>query len=185
RLRKPVRVEQRRALAIERFRLRIWPDQPIEIARLELVRVAHKRRDIADAVVARPALEEVMEHERGKRRISARAAAGDDRALLIDEPLPGKKPHTVDAVLDVDDTPRAEEPFAIVASETGAAAIVHVEHCDAAAGPELVAQRERARRAAGWPAVHLHDKRRPLAGARFEVRIVRGIEQTERGLAAA
>src|SRR5262249_6580087 len=40
RLREPIRVIERRALAIARFLLRIWSDQPVEVARLKLVGVA-------------------------------------------------------------------------------------------------------------------------------------------------
>src|SRR5262245_45738560 len=43
RLREPIRVIDRRALAIARFLLRIRSDQPVEIARLELVGVARER----------------------------------------------------------------------------------------------------------------------------------------------
>src|SRR5262249_57306014 len=59
RLREPIRVIERRALAIARFLLRIRSDQPVEIARLELVGVARERGDVAYAVIASPALNEV------------------------------------------------------------------------------------------------------------------------------
>src|SRR5262245_39882654 len=59
RFREPIRVIKRRALAIPGFLLRIRPDQPVEIARFELVGVARERGHVADAVVARAALEEV------------------------------------------------------------------------------------------------------------------------------
>src|SRR5215468_5530334 len=45
RLRDPIRVIERRALAIARLLLRIRSDQPVEIARLEFVRVARERGD--------------------------------------------------------------------------------------------------------------------------------------------
>ena len=91
RLRQPVRVIERRALAIARFLLRIGSDQPVEIARLELVGVARERGDVAHAVIARPALEEVAEGERRERRVAAGAAAADDAALAVDPALLGEE----------------------------------------------------------------------------------------------
>ena len=44
----PVGVGQRRALAVERFLLRIGADQPVEIAALEFMRVAGERGDVAE-----------------------------------------------------------------------------------------------------------------------------------------
>jgi hypothetical protein len=54
-------VIERRALAIARLLLRIGSDQPVEIARLELVGVACERGDVAHVVIASPALKEVAE----------------------------------------------------------------------------------------------------------------------------
>ena len=42
-----------------------------------------------------------------------------------------------DAVLDVDDAPLALQAIAIRPAVAGAAAVIHVEHREAAAGPEL------------------------------------------------
>ena len=52
---------QRRALAVEILALGIGADQPVEIARLELVGVAGQRRDVADPVIARAALKNVRD----------------------------------------------------------------------------------------------------------------------------
>ena len=88
----------------------------------------------------------------------------------------------MNAVVDVDDAPGQVQAVAIGAAEAGAAAVVHVEHRDAAAGPELNAHVERARRRRGRPAVALDQQRRPLAGGAGIVGIVRRIEQAEGGL---
>ena len=56
------------ALAIHRLRRRIGTDQRIEVARLELVRVARQHLEVADAVVARAGLER-------RRGTSARRAS--------------------------------------------------------------------------------------------------------------
>src|SRR6516164_5114634 len=61
RLREPIRVIKRRALAVARVLLRIRSDQPVEIARLELMGVARERGDVAHAVIAGPALKKVAE----------------------------------------------------------------------------------------------------------------------------
>src|SRR4051794_25637700 len=43
----------RRAVAVERFVVWIGTNEPVEIARLELVGVARKCRDVADTIIAR------------------------------------------------------------------------------------------------------------------------------------
>src|SRR5262249_52297907 len=91
-----------RAFAIARRFLRIRPDQPIEIARLELVGIASKGRRIAYPIVAGAALKEVAGGQRRERRIAARAAARDDGAPGIDASLRGEEAGAVDAVVDVD-----------------------------------------------------------------------------------
>src|SRR5262249_5346272 len=75
RLRQPIRVIERRALAIPRFLLRIGSDQPVEIARFELVGVAGERRYVADAVIARPTLKEAAQGQSRQSRVSPGAAA--------------------------------------------------------------------------------------------------------------
>src|SRR6185436_9606519 len=74
-LRQPIRVIERRALAIARFLLRIGSDQPVEITRLEFVGVARERGDVAHAVIASSALKEVAEGQRRQGRVAAGAAA--------------------------------------------------------------------------------------------------------------
>src|SRR5262249_16597301 len=64
RLREPIRMIKRRALAITRLLLRIRSDQPVEIARLELVGVAPERAAVAHAVIPGSALKEVPEGQR-------------------------------------------------------------------------------------------------------------------------
>src|SRR5262249_41507972 len=102
RLRKPIRVIERRALAIARFLLRIRSDQPVEIARLELMGVAREGSDVAHAVMTSPALKEVAEGQRRQRRVAAGAAAADDASLAVDPPLRCEEPRAGDAIVDVD-----------------------------------------------------------------------------------
>src|SRR5262249_47865777 len=152
-------MEQRRALAVERFLLRIGADQPVEIAGFELVRVARQRRDVADAVIAGAAAEEVVEYQRGKRGVAAGAAAADDDALGGDEPASDEEAGAVEAVVDVDDAPVAMQPVAIGAAEAAAAAVVDVKHRDAAARPVLGGETEAARCRRGRAAMALHQQR--------------------------
>src|SRR5262245_16390787 len=142
RLRKPIRVIERRALAIARFLLRIRSDQPVEIARLELVGVARERGDVAHAVIAGSALKEVAEGQRRQRRVAAGAAAADDASLAVDPPLRCEEPRAGDAIVDVDHAPVQLQTAAVGAAESSASAVIHVEHRNAAAGPILNAEIE-------------------------------------------
>ena len=73
----------RRALAVQVAPLGIGPDQAVEVARLELVRVARQRLEVADAVVARAGREDVAEGQRAQRRVAAGAAAADRQPLGV------------------------------------------------------------------------------------------------------
>src|SRR5262249_39647225 len=150
--------------------------QPIEIARLEFVRVARQRGDIADPVIAGPALEDVMARERRQHRIAAGAAAGDHGAPAIGEAPGGDVPRRVDAIGDIEDTPAAFERSAMGPAIPGAAAVIDIEHGDAAAGPELDAEAEHARGPGGRTAMALDDERRLLARWRRMVGVGRRIE---------
>src|SRR5215472_18849764 len=105
RLREAIRVIERRALAIARFLLRIRSDQPVEVARLELMGVAREGSDVAHAVMTSPALKEVAEGQRRQRRVAAGAAAADDASLAVDPPLRCEEPRAGDAIVDVDHAP--------------------------------------------------------------------------------
>src|ERR1041385_8361413 len=61
RTRKPLCKVERRALAIKVCARRIRANQPVQITRLELVRLRRERREVADAEVARARFEEVSE----------------------------------------------------------------------------------------------------------------------------
>src|SRR5262245_4804711 len=172
-------VIERRALAIARFLLRIRSDQPVEIARLELMGVAREGSDVAHAVMTSPALKEVAEGQRRQGRVAAGAAAADDASLAVDPPLRCEEPRAGDAIVDVDHAPTQLQTVAVGAAEPGASAVVHVEHRNAAARPVLNAQIERARGGRRWPAVALDEKRRPLLRPGHIVRTAGRIDQAE------
>jgi hypothetical protein len=81
------------------------------------------------------AREIVPERERCQRRIAASAVAGNDTALSIHQALRREELRSIDAVVDVDDAPGEVQAVAVRAAIAGAAAVVHIEHRDAPAGP--------------------------------------------------
>src|SRR5512141_1366287 len=97
----------RRARGIEALALARRCDEVAVVVRLELVRVGVDRREVADAVVARPGLEDAVKGERAQRREAAGTAAADRHALAVDPPLRSQVARAGDAVLDVDDAPLA------------------------------------------------------------------------------
>src|SRR5712671_7071768 len=167
----------RGSLAIALLRFGKRPDQPVEISRLELVGIARQRRSIADAVIACPSLEEVAKGERREGGVASRAAAADDDALGVHQSLPREIFGAIHAVVHVHDAPTELKPVTVFASKSGTAAVVDVEHRNAAAGPELDTEIERARRRGGWAAVTFYKQGWPLVCGGSVVGIVRRIEQ--------
>ena len=105
-----VEVVDRRSLAVEGDRLGIRPDEPVVVARLELVRVGRQALEVADAEPADAGREHVPEGQRGKRRVAAGAPAFDGKAVRVDVAALDEEPRRGDAVVDVDDAPLAIEP---------------------------------------------------------------------------
>ena len=66
------------------------------------------------------------------------------------------------AVVDIDDPPLPLQPFAVGTAVAGAAAVVHVQHGEAAARPELDLRVQDIRSGARGPPVGQHQQRRPL-----------------------
>ena len=73
-------VMDRRAFDVDVFSLGIGTDEPVEVARLELVGVGRHRLQVADAEVAGAGTEEIAEGQRGQRRVAAGAPAADGDA---------------------------------------------------------------------------------------------------------
>ena len=175
---------ERRPLAIARLHFRKRPDEPIEIARLEFVGVARQRGGVAHPVIACAALEEIAKGERRQSCVAAGAAAADDDARCVHQSAFCQEFGAVHAVVHIDDAPIELEPIAVFAPESRAAAVVDVKHRNAAAGPELGAEIERARRRRGRPAMTFDEQGRPLIRIADIVGIVRRIEQSKCRLAA-
>src|SRR5262249_23373376 len=111
-------------LLVARGFRRIGADQPVQIARFELVGIARERGSVAHAEMAAAAGEIIAEGERRERGVTARAAAGDDAATRIDQVLPGEEFRTVDRIVDVDNAPRQMKPVAIFAAVAAPPAVV-------------------------------------------------------------
>src|SRR5690606_10627004 len=116
---------------------RVGPDEAVEVAALELVRLGGQRLEVGDPVVAGTGGERVPEGQRRQRRVAARRAAPDAEARGIDPPLLGQPPGSGLAVVDVDDAPGAPQLVAVGAPVAGGAAVVDVDDGEAAAGPVL------------------------------------------------
>jgi len=159
------------------------PAQPIEIARLELVRVARQRLEVAHAVVARAGRELAVKRQCAQRGETAGAAAADRAARAVDIAALYQEARAVHAILDVGDAPGAVQPLAIGASETRRAAVVHIEHGDAAAGPVLDFQVQRRAAHRRRPAVAHGQQRRARVVRRIDVVVARRIEERVRRLA--
>ena len=182
--REPVGVVDRRALAVEVRALRVRADQPVEVARLELVRVARERRQVADAVVARAGAERVAEGERAERRVAAGAAARDGAALAVGQTPRDEVARAVHAVVDVHDAPRA------VRAARGRRGRSRCCRRSSRRGRRSrgssstgCLRLERAGGRAGRPAVAHDDERRPLACGRAEVAVARRVVEGVRGQA--
>src|SRR2546425_4395173 len=78
-----------------------------------------------------------MKNERAQRGVAAGTATANGQALAIHFAVLGQVARGVDAVRGVDDAPAAVEPLTIGPTVATAAAIVDVDHAEAAASPVL------------------------------------------------
>src|SRR5579862_3427218 len=133
-------MRDRRALPIEILPLGIRADQRVQVSRLEFVGVARKSRQIADPVMTGAAPEIVAKRERGKRRVSPGAAAGNHAAVSVHQSSLCKKSGSVDAIVDIHDAPVPVQTLAVLAAKAAAAAVVDVQNRNPPARPILDAQ---------------------------------------------
>ena len=177
RARELLRVVDRRASAVALDRLGIRTHEFVQIARLKLVCVAHQRFEITDPVVARTGREGVVEGQCTERRVATGAASADGEPPAIHPTLLGKRARRRDAVRYIDDAPSARQSLAVLPAVAGRAAVVHVDHRDAPAGPVLDAQAEGRAGSGGGTAVALHQQGRPLARRCLRISVARRIEE--------
>ena len=166
-----------RTFGIEFLVLRVGTNQPVQITGLEFVRVARKGLEIADAVIASARTEDFLAFgsQRAKRCVTSGAAAADHEPLRIGVSFLDQAARAGDAILDVYNAPSSLEPQPVGAAIAGAAAIIHVEHPNAAARPVLRRKRERARGGRRRPSVTFHQHRGLLVRRRGELGRKRGI----------
>ena len=148
------------------------------------MRVLFQGLQIADAIVTCAGFEGVAKHERAQRRVTPGAAAIDHQAIAIDFAARRQKLRAVAAIIHINNTPRAVQAFAVGAAIAGAAAIIHVKHGDAPAGPVLNAQRQSGDRCRSRAAVTLDQQRRFFVSGRGKVAVLRWIEKAVRGQSA-
>src|SRR5690606_38902035 len=141
-------------------------DQRIQIARLELVRVAGQRADVADAKIARAGPEEVVEGQGAEGGVAAGAAAANRHTVAVRAPPAHQIAGAVNAVGHVQYAPVALQLFAVFAPVTGASPVINVQHGNTPAGPELDAEFKGRSSTAGRPAVAVDQQWGQLAGRR-------------------
>src|SRR5579884_4464842 len=170
-------VIDRRPFAVELLRLGIGTDQAIGIARLELVGVVHERIEVGNPEVAGAGRERVAEGESGQRGIAAGTAAVNNQAVRIGHTALDEVAGSVDGIVHVHHAPLPLQPVTVLTSVPRAAAVVDVDHAEAAAGPELRAQVQCAGCRPGGSAMDTDDERRQLAGGGAVVGVVGTIVQ--------
>src|SRR5580700_6954854 len=90
--------------------LRVRPDQAVEIARLEFVRILCECLQIADAVIARAGLEFLAERQCRQCGIAARAGTADRPTFRVDPSCCREVARTVHTIGDIDDAPVPLQP---------------------------------------------------------------------------
>ena len=172
----PTDVADRGAVEIDVLRLRPRTHQPDRVARLELVVIDEQRPQVADAVETGAGGEDVTGGEGAQGGVAAGATPADRESGTVDPTGSGHRRSTGDAVVEVDDTPLAAQPFPVVPAVPGRPAVVDVEHREPARGPELhggLIGGEGLRRRA---AVDEDEEGRELSLGPGHLRIGRGIE---------
>ena len=163
RARDPVEEMDRRALPVALGHRRIRSDEPVDVARLELVRVARERLEVADPVPA-DARRRTHRGRRGRAASCSRRRSPFDRQpVAVDIAALDEEAGGGDGVVDIDDPPRDRRAAAIRPAVAGAAAVVDVDDRDAATRQQLDAQLER--RSRRWTSGR-HGSGRRAAAAR-------------------
>ena len=112
----------------------------VRTSRLELVRVGGEHLEVADAVVARAGLEDILEGQAREGGVAARAAAADGHPLSVDQALASQEQRGVAAVVNVHHAPRGHwlrQPLPVLLAKAGAASVVDIRHRNASRGPVL------------------------------------------------
>ncbi len=169
------------ALVVHGTALRPGRDQPVEVPRLELVRLRGQRTQVGDAEVAGAGGEHTGTHaEGGQRRVAAGRAAADGHAGRVHPSRVGEEARAGDDVVQVQDPPAALQRVPVAAAVAGRAAVVDVGDAEAPGGPVLDLEVERGGRRGRRAAVHDHQQRRPFTLRRRRLGIRRRVDQRVR-----
>ena len=153
----------RRPRAVARACFWVGADQVVEVARFEFVGIGGEYFQIANAIQTGTGFKRVAEGESREHGVAAGAAAADDAALWVDQPLGCEMAHGIAGVLDIGYAPALIERLAIGSAKTAAAAVVEIEDRKTATTPILDFKVEGAATGSGGPAVTDDDQRRLLA----------------------
>ena len=137
RARDPVEEVDRRAFAVDIGHLRIRADEPVHVARFELVGVAREHLEVADPVSADAGREDVAEGEGCQRRVAAGTPTHDRQPLSVDVAALDEELGRRDDVVDIDDPPLRVELATVGPAIPAAAPVVDVDDGDAATGQPL------------------------------------------------
>mmetsp|Transcript_10252 Transcript_10252/g.23777 ORF Transcript_10252/g.23777 Transcript_10252/m.23777 type:complete len:293 (-) Transcript_10252:1208-2086(-) len=142
--------------------LGVLSDQPIQVARLELVRVGRERRAVRHPVERAACRENLFESECAERGEPAGRASINAQARGVGQALLAEELGCSAHILDIDNTPVACECLAVAASVARRASVVNVHHREATARPEESSRVERGTGARRRPSVRLDEQRRQL-----------------------
>src|SRR5215470_10903465 len=123
--------------------------------------------------MTRTGFERSPKRQRAQSRIATGAATGDDQPIAVDLASIRKITSAVHTIVDIDDAPLLVKSFTILATIAGAAAVVHIQHGKATAGPVLDRQAQRGRSRGRWSTMTLHDQRWLFIVGRAVVGILR------------
>src|SRR5207237_1961095 len=169
----PVDGMNRRARSVDISVFRPAADQALVVHRLELVGVVVKRLEVTDPKMAGAGFEEVAARHRPQYGVATGTAAGDRDAVTVNQAAVDQITGALDGVVHVDDAPLSVEALTILASVTGAAAVVDHQVAEAARGPELVTEIEGVGDRPRRTTVDVDDQWRQLADRRLVGRIER------------
>ena len=107
-----INVIDRRTINVSLMVLRVGSDQPVQVMRLEFVRIARKGNQIAHSVIACSSAKRslMLRGQSAQRGIAASAATTDHEALRVGVPIRYQMTSTVDAVLNVKNAPLPLQP---------------------------------------------------------------------------
>src|ERR1700730_13144754 len=129
-----------RALTIKGFCLGQMPDEFVEIAGLEFMRILGQQHQIADAIIARPCPEKFARVQRGNCCKTSCSPSANDNAVAIHKPAINEALRRRYAILNVDDAPLAIKSLAVGAAITCRTFIIYVNDAKTPARPPLDAQ---------------------------------------------